>query len=311
MPDLSVFGNIKNFQDYQRAEDEFQLKKQLAAQKLLQFQKGGNLPAALQIANEYAKARAAGDKQRMNDIALAAKSFDKGVMYGDDGAETMPGYADAVGSIEGTKAAYKQQGEKNVDLRMNPLIGKETKRAEAIGKDLGEEEVDFTNRASRMPQLEDTVVRLSDLGKKATYTYAGQGRDAVIRQAGFPVPDSAVARTEYISMVDNEVLPLLRETFGAQFTQKEGESLKVTLGDPDKSPEEKDAVLRSFIRTKMESLNTSARKLGKETPYGGLNSPQGGEVPLSPAAPQIGEVVDGYLFNGGDPGNPQSWKKVK
>ena len=72
--------------------------------------------------------------------------------------------------------------------------------------------------------------------------------------------EGALARAEYIAKVDNEILPLLRETFGAQFTQKEGESLKVTLGDPDKSPEEKDAVLRSFIKTKREQVKTLQRR---------------------------------------------------
>lgn len=31
----------------------------------------------------------------------------------------------------------------------------------------------------------------------------------------------------------------------------------------------------------------------------------------SPQAPKKGSLVDGYMFNGGDPSNPKSWKKVK
>ena len=147
----------------------------------------------------------------------------------------------------------------------NLKIGEES--GKVVGKDLGETEVDLKTRLARMPQLEDTAKRLSALGKLATYTMTGRARDTLVREVGFDVPDSAVARTEYISMVDNEILPLLRETFGAQFTEREGQSLKVTLGDPNKSPAEKDAVLRSFIRTKKETINTQARKLGEDTPY--------------------------------------------
>jgi hypothetical protein len=55
-------------------------------------------------------------------------------------------------------------------------------------------------------------------------------------------------------MVDNQILPLLRETFGAQFTLQEGQSLKTTLGDPEKSPQEKRAVLEAFIEQKVRNI---------------------------------------------------------
>lgn len=178
-----------------------------------------------------------------------------------------PGYNEALAQREAMKAGAEQQAKKDVDLVMDPKIGQATKRQEAIGTFEGEEYNDLTNRAARMPQLTSVANRLSALGKLATYTGVGQTRDFLMRQAGMEVPDSAVARSAYISMVDNEVLPLLRETFGAQFTQKEGESLKVTLGDPNKSPVEKDAVLKSFLQTKMETINTGARKIGQPEPY--------------------------------------------
>ena len=78
------------------------------------------------------------------------------------------------------------------------------------------------------------------------------------------VGEGAVARKEYITRVDNEILPLLRQTFGAQFTQKEGEALKATLGDPDASPQEKDAVLKSFIQTKKAQVATTRRRIGQQ-----------------------------------------------
>ena len=57
------------------------------------------------------------------------------------------------------------------------------------------------------------------------------------------------------------MLPLLRQTFGAAFTEREGQSLKNTLGDPDKSPEEKDAVLRSFISQKLAQVESLQRQV--------------------------------------------------
>lgn len=121
--DLSVFDRLKTKQDFDRLEEEFQLRRQ-AALKTAQ----GSTPAAIQIANEYAKARAAGDTQRMNDIAIAAKSFDKGVVYDQMGNPVaMGGYGDAVGSIAGTKKAYEANAQNASDLYYDPQIkGAET-----------------------------------------------------------------------------------------------------------------------------------------------------------------------------------------
>lgn len=145
--------------------------------------------------------------------------------------------------------------------------------ASAAGTGLGEEQGaaagELSNLQANMPKLMNLVNDLHGLGQKATYTYAGQAVDAVNRQLGFNPRESAVARAEYISKIDNNILPLLRQTFGAQFTQKEGESLKDTLGDPNKSPQEKDAVLQSFINQKIEQAQALERQLGTGSATGG------------------------------------------
>jgi hypothetical protein len=102
--------------------------------------------------------------------------------------------------------------------------------------------------------LKVVAEQLAKLGDAAAYTKAGQLMDYGRAQANLPPRAEAIARTKYIAMVDNQVLPLLRETFGAQFTQKEGESLKTTLGDPEKSPQEKRAVLEAFIEQKVRNI---------------------------------------------------------
>ncbi|PPD28118.1 MAG: hypothetical protein CTY21_13330 [Methylomonas sp.] len=123
-----------------------------------------------------------------------------------------------------------------------------------VGQAKGESTVKLKELKTSLPGLEQVAADLSALGKKATYTMTGQGVDAVRRQLGMSAGEGSVARKEYISKVDNEILPLLRSTFGAAFTAKEGDSLKATLGDPNASPEEKDAVLRSFIQTKRAQI---------------------------------------------------------
>lgn len=156
----------------------------------------------------------------------------------------------------------------------SPMVQGQVAGAKASGKETGqatgESQAKLEDLESMMPRLEVVVSELSDLGKKATYTMAGQATDFTRRQLGMYVGEGAIARKEYISKVDNEILPLLRQTFGAQFTQKEGESLKATLGDPNASPEEKDAVLKSFIQTKYGQIAALQRRTaGQPAAVGG------------------------------------------
>jgi hypothetical protein len=132
------------------------------------------------------------------------------------------------------------------------------------GKSKAEGESELNVATSSYPQLDATVKELSALGKKATYTLVGQARDAVVRQSGAGATEGAIAREKYTQTVRDVLFPQLRATFGAQFTVKEGEALIATLGDPNKSPQEKDAALSSFIDQKKKHIETLQRKVGAE-----------------------------------------------
>jgi hypothetical protein len=134
----------------------------------------------------------------------------------------------------------------------------------AIGKTQGELEASLASQESKLPELEATVRDLSKLGAKATYTKAGVLKDDALRQAGLPMSKGGIARAEYISRVDNQILPLLRDTFGAAFTEREGQTLRATLGDPSATPREKDAKLKAFIEQKKASVRSTKRQLGKQ-----------------------------------------------
>ena len=155
------------------------------------------------------------------------------------------------------------------DPRLQGSISEAKASGKETGKSVGEATANLADMEAAMPRLNKVVSELSALGKKATYTKTGQGINILRREAGMDVGEGAIARKEYISKVDNEILPLLRQTFGAQFTQKEGESLKVTLGDPNASPAEKDAVLRSFIETKKAQVAALRRRTGTAPGSGG------------------------------------------
>ncbi|MGU3399228.1 hypothetical protein ACLBWS_05715 [Brucellaceae bacterium D45D] len=157
------------------------------------------------------------------------------------------------------------------DKRSGQIIGTVPKnlanaeKEKAVGKAQGEAASSYTSMKSKLPGLEKVVSDLDKLADEATYTTAGQAVDWARRQAGMAPRNSALARTKYIAMVDNQVLPLLRETFGAAFTLKEGETLRATLGDPDKTPAEKKAVLEAFIAQKkrdVEALGTAGGVTG-------------------------------------------------
>jgi hypothetical protein len=145
------------------------------------------------------------------------------------------------------------------------------KRDEALGtgdgKTAAETQAAFDSLNSKLPGLKSVVGELGDLAEKATYTTAGKLWDDVVRESGAMPTEGALARTKYMSMVDNQVLPLLRDTFGAAFTVQEGESLRATLGAPDKSPDEKKAVLEAFIEQKTRDLEALGRRLpGSKAP---------------------------------------------
>lgn len=133
----------------------------------------------------------------------------------------------------------------------------------AAAKAEGADSASLESLSSKMPSLEKVVSELDTLSNEATYTGAGKALDWVIGQTGMAPRNSAVARAEYIAKVDNQILPLLRDTFGAQFTVKEGETLRSTLGDPDKTPAEKQVVLKAFIEQKRRDVDALKVRTGK------------------------------------------------
>ncbi|MCZ7480560.1 hypothetical protein [Rhizobium rhizogenes] len=168
-----------------------------------------------------------------------------------------------------------------IDTQEKDLAGAE--RDKAVGKSQGDAAATYKSMMSKMPGLETVIGRLEGLADEATYTMAGRGLDWGINQLGMDPRDSAVARAQYNAMVDNQILPLLKDTFGAQFTQKEGETLRATLGDDGKSPAEKKAVLRAFIEQKRRDVEALALQ--------GLdNSP-------APAAPSGSRTAGGVKWS--------------
>lgn len=126
---------------------------------------------------------------------------------------------------------------------------------------------------SKMPGLRTVIDELTALADTATYTQSGQIMDSVKREFGLEVGQGAIDRASYIAIVDNQVLPLLKDTFGAAFTVAEGQSLRATLGDPNKSPQEKKAILDAFIQQKERDVAAMQRKAPGGAVDQGANAP--------------------------------------
>jgi hypothetical protein len=182
-------------------------------------------------------------------------------------------YIDIGGSVVAPSLTNPTNTSTVVAKTLSPGDTPEIKRAQAeaaaIGAAEGKEKGDVSARLSSAmatyPKLQGVVKRLKDLGKVASYTWTDRASDEASIQLGGDASEGAVARGEYIATVKNNILPLLRQTFGPAFTVQEGESLLSTLGDPNMHPSVKDAVLDSFIAQKTQDIDAMKRQVGGDS----------------------------------------------
>jgi len=198
-----------------------------------------------------------------------------GTQSGGSGAQTPP---TAAQSVYGT--APSKQRTPTVDA-MSPKA--KLAYDEGVAKDQADKTVLYKSIQSKMPQVAATIDQLRTLAKTAAYSPIENKVNDVRRAMGQPVSQGAVDRAKYMATVRDVLLPQLRETFGAQFTQIEGEKLEASLGDPNLSPEEKDAALTSYLEQKMATLQSLGREIGAP-PTVGVSSTVGGTTPTAPAA---------------------------
>ena len=118
---------------------------------------------------------------------------------------------------------------------------------------------------SGLPAFEEMAKQLNEVGKDATYTMPGQAWDWTVRNLGLGATKGAEARERYRQIVNNELLPKLRETFGGQLSDAERESLLSTLGNVDLSAKEREQAVKSFIESKKRQLDGYKRQLGIST----------------------------------------------
>ena len=154
----------------------------------------------------------------------------------------------------GQQAFARTAGQNAADIQSGGQAAAGGAEGRAEGAARAESASELREMQRNMPGLVSVVDQLDALSETATYTGVGRAYNEARKQLGLEATEGAISRAEYIATVDNQVLPLLRQTFGAAFTAKEGESLRATLGDPNKTPAEKQVVLRAFIQQKERDL---------------------------------------------------------
>ena len=256
MPTLDLAGAIDN---YYTAKDNANAKAQ--RQAYVEQLTNENPQDAAKIAYDpagYAKVlqdNANAERDQKFKMDVLGKQFDNALALENKRNANAIGLAKLASQLKNNQTTGMQ-------IFTNDAMEKGFNKAdENMGKNYAEDLESYRSMTSKLPELEATVDKLSQLAQNATYTKAGQVLDLTRKELGVTPRQSAIDRKEYISIVDNQILPLLRDTFGAQFTEREGNTLKQTLGDVNATPEEKDAVLRSFINQKKKSVESQIRKL--------------------------------------------------
>lgn len=179
--------------------------------------------------------------------------------------------ADLLVELEARKVAARTSAKIEAEAAGAPLvatakseIAAKVKLATAEATAKGEVLTSLKQAQAALPNLVSVVDQLKELAPIATHTFGGSLMDQAVKQSGFGSTKGATARAKFISIVNNQVLPLLKPTFGAAFTFQEGEALKATMGDPDAAPEEKIAQLNSFIEGKMREVENKEREIAAD-----------------------------------------------
>lgn len=137
----------------------------------------------------------------------------------------------------------------------------QAKYEENLGKEYAEDVNQLRNLESNLPALQQMVGELKGLAKEGTYTKAGKLFDVAQTQLFGRATKGDVASSTYETKVNQNLLPLLKQTFGSAFTEKDRESLQKTLGDPNSHPTIKAQALDSFIQNKVREIESKRRKV--------------------------------------------------
>ena len=169
--------------------------------------------------------------------------------------------ANGVANAERLKAQAKEEGKSTAQLKFKPLIQSAitvaTKEAESKGEALSK----LGRLNASLPGLQEVTGQLRELSEISTSTMGGRFFDKMVQETGFGSTKGGTARSKLVSIVNNQVLPLLKETFGGAMTETEGARLVATMGDPDATHDSRMGALDAFIAQKSREIQGLEREL--------------------------------------------------
>lgn len=226
-----------------------------------------------------------GDGTNMTEgdvIAAGGVSADGSTTAG-TGAANTPG--NSMPSVARNKVLTKQT---------DPVLAEEMSAAEAegasTGKALGDAKNLLADYESTYPEVAQTINSLRKITDDASYMLLQRGRDIFFREIGLGHTDAGVARTQYENTVRNVLYPQLRLTFGAQFTEKEGERLMGILGDLNKTPAERQAALETYIAQQVRTIRSLRKRTGRNAEDGVALDVDADGAPVSNQIPRSSSV---------------------
>jgi hypothetical protein len=161
----------------------------------------------------------------------------------------------------GLRTRRTEEEKLNVQLDIKPRINAAVRQAEISAQSRGETLSDLARSQAALPGLKQIVNQLREVSPFVTSTTSGRIFDKIVLETGFGSTKGATSRAKFLSIVDNQILPLLKQTFGGAFTAAEGDALKATLGDVNIGHQARMAQLDSFIDAKTREIESKQRGL--------------------------------------------------
>lgn len=227
------------------------------------------------------KSKTAGDREFNNLIAgfseedqVKARRVKAGLdaRKGSSSIERIAGDPKLTKDVAGSQAIIsgsREDAKFKSKLKFAPEIAKMVSLAQSEAAAKGETFTELGRAQAALPGIKDVVDKLKILSGKATFTLAGRGFNRVAKEFGFSTK-GGTSRTQMISMVDNQVLPMLKPIFGSAFTVVEGDRLRDSILDPDSTPDSRVASLTSFYEQMERNIQSKQRELDPKNQPEGL-----------------------------------------
>ena len=181
---------------------------------------------------------------------------------------TDTGLGEKVVAQKGAEANATESAKLTQQREFKPAIARAIKLAEASAAEQGTVLTDLQRSVAGMPGLIEATDKLKELAMISTSTFGGRVWDLAVKESGFGSTKGSNAKIKYKAIIDNQVLPLLKQTFGGAMTEGEGLRLSNTLGDPGASPEQKLLQTEAFMEHQQRQMETLKRQADAGTVQG-------------------------------------------